>query len=85
EDRRITYTGNINLRAGSNRIALLSVAVGLPNVGMHYELWNTGVLGPVVLHGVDEGKRDLTWQKWSYQVGLKGEAMNLNSLDGTSS
>lgn len=85
EDRRITYTGNINLRAGSNKIALLSVAVGLPNVGMHYELWNTGVLGPVVLHGVDEGKRDLTWQKWSYQVGLKGEAMNLNSLDGTSS
>nr|XP_010932916.1 beta-galactosidase 5 isoform X2 [Elaeis guineensis] len=85
KNRRITYTGNVNLHAGSNRIALLSVAVGLPNAGVHYELWNTGVLGPVVLHGVDEGKRDLTWQKWSYQVGLKGEAMNLNSLEGTSS
>lgn len=85
ENRRITYTGNVKLRAGSNKIALLSVAVGLPNVGFHYELWNTGVLGPVVLHGVDEGKKDLTWQKWSYQVGLKGEAMNLNSLEGTSS
>ncbi|KAK8923461.1 Beta-galactosidase 5 [Platanthera zijinensis] len=85
ENRRITYNGNINLHAGSNRIALLSVAVGLPNVGTHYESWNTGVLGPVVLHGLNEGKRDLTWQQWSYQVGLKGESMNLNSLEGTSS
>lgn len=84
EDRRITYTGSANLRAGSNKLALLSVAVGLPNVGVHYELWNTGVVGPVVLHGIDQGKRDLTWQKWSYQVGLKGESMNLNSLEGTS-
>ncbi|KAG0456769.1 hypothetical protein HPP92_024557 [Vanilla planifolia] len=85
ENRRITFNEKINLRAGSNRIALLSVAVGLPNVGTHYELWSTGVLGPVVLHGVDEGKRDLTWQQWTYQVGLKGESMNLNSLEGESS
>jgi len=28
--RRFTYTGKVNLRAGTNRIALLSVAVGLP-------------------------------------------------------
>ncbi|URD97752.1 beta-galactosidase [Musa troglodytarum] len=85
EDRRIKFSGNVNLRAGTNRIALLSVAVGLPNAGVHYELWSTGVLGPVVLHGVDEGSKDLTWQKWSYQLGLKGEAMNLNSLEGASS
>ena len=30
ENRRFTYTGKVNLRAGTNRIALLSVAVGLP-------------------------------------------------------
>ncbi|CAA7404056.1 unnamed protein product [Spirodela intermedia] len=85
ENKRFMYTGNVDLRAGSNRIALLSVAVGLPNVGAHYETWNTGVLGPVILHGLNEGSRDLSWQKWSYQVGLKGEAMDLNSLEGTSS
>jgi hypothetical protein len=28
--RRFTYTGKVNLHAGTNRIALLSVAVGLP-------------------------------------------------------
>lgn len=30
ENRRFTYTGKVNFRAGRNTIALLSVAVGLP-------------------------------------------------------
>lgn len=30
EDRQITFTGPVNLRAGTNRISLLSIAVGLP-------------------------------------------------------
>ncbi|KAK4378316.1 hypothetical protein RND71_000178 [Anisodus tanguticus] len=78
-NRRVTFTGGVNLHAGINRISLLSVAVGLPNNGAHYETWSTGVLGPVVLHGLDKGQRDLSWQKWSYQVGLRGESMNLAS------
>lgn len=77
ENRRFLFKGKINLRAGTNKIALLSVAMGLPNIGGHYETWNTGVLGPVALHGLDKGKWDLSWAKWNYQVGLKGEAMNL--------
>ncbi|KAA8536069.1 hypothetical protein F0562_028547 [Nyssa sinensis] len=85
EDRRFTFAGNVNLHAGTNRISLLSIAVGLPNNGPHFETWNTGVLGPVVLHGLDQGKRDLSWQKWSYQVGLKGEEMNIVSPFGISS
>ncbi|XP_028116833.1 beta-galactosidase 5-like [Camellia sinensis] len=55
------------------------------NVGGHYETWNTGVLGPVALRGLDQGKWDLSWAKWTYQVGLKGEIMNLVSPDGISS
>jgi len=38
-------------------------------VGGHFETWNTGILGPVVLRGLDQGKWDLSWQKWNYQVG----------------
>lgn len=30
KNRRFVFKGKVNLRAGSNRIALLSVAVGLP-------------------------------------------------------
>ncbi|XP_023543829.1 beta-galactosidase 3-like [Cucurbita pepo subsp. pepo] len=85
ENRRFTYTGKVNFWAGRNTIALLSVAVGLPNVGGHFEKWNTGILGPVALHGLDQGKWDLSWSKWTYKVGLKGEALNLVSPNGISS
>ncbi|XP_059459561.1 beta-galactosidase 5-like [Corylus avellana] len=85
EQRQFTFTGPVNLHAGTNKIALLSIAVGLPNVGFRFETWKTGILGPVVLNGLDKGMRDLSWQKWSYQVGLKGEAMNLVSPNGASS
>ncbi|KAK8707923.1 hypothetical protein V6N13_058974 [Hibiscus sabdariffa] len=84
KDRGFTFTGPVNLHAGTNHIALASISVGLPNVGRHYETWKTGIIG-VFLNGLDHGKKDLTWQKWSYQVGLKGEAMNLVSPDGVSS
>ncbi|XP_071686020.1 beta-galactosidase-like [Rutidosis leptorrhynchoides] len=82
---KLTFNQPINLRPGLNKISLLSIAVGLPNIGPHFETWNAGVLGPVTLYGLDEGKRDLTWQKWSYKVGLKGEILSLNSLMGSSS
>ncbi|KAK9275813.1 hypothetical protein L1049_023084 [Liquidambar formosana] len=77
---------NVKLNVGINKISLLSVAVGLPNVGVHFETWNAGVLGPVTLKGLNEGTRDLSWQKWSYkQVGLKGEALSLHTFTGSSS
>ncbi|KAG6709430.1 hypothetical protein I3842_06G132200 [Carya illinoinensis] len=82
---RFTFTGNVELKSGKNKISLLSIAVGLPNNGPHFETRNTGILGPVVIHGIDQGNRDLSWHKWSYKVGLKGEAMNLCSPNSISS
>lgn len=99
ENPKLTFSDNVKLRAGINKISLLSVSVGLPvsslsfylklflgfndaragfflynfvdqfqNVGLHFETWNAGVLGPVTLKGLNEGTRDLTNQKWSYKV-----------------
>ncbi|XP_073033996.1 beta-galactosidase-like isoform X1 [Primulina eburnea] len=82
---KLTFSRNVNLKVGINKISLLSVAVGLPNVGVHYETWNTGVLGPVILNGLNEGTRDLTKQRWSYKVGLKGESLSLDTISGSSS
>ncbi|XP_075509695.1 beta-galactosidase-like isoform X1 [Primulina tabacum] len=82
---KLTFSGDVNLRVGINKISLLSVAVGLPNGGLHYETWNTGVLGPVTLNGLNEGTRDLTKQRWSYKVGLKGESLSLDTITGSSS
>ncbi|KAH9618071.1 hypothetical protein KSS87_018105 [Heliosperma pusillum] len=79
KSRRFTFRKKVNLQPGTNKLALLSIAVGLPNVGGHFETWNTGILGPVVLEGLDKGKLDLSWERWTYQVGLKGESMNLAS------
>ncbi|WJX28300.1 hypothetical protein P8452_17039 [Trifolium repens] len=84
ENPKLTFNGNVKLWVGNNKISLLSVAVGLSNVGIHYETWNVGVLGPVTLTGLNEGTRDLSRQKWSYKIGLKGEALNLNTVSGSS-
>ncbi|KAL0333780.1 UNVERIFIED_CONTAM: Beta-galactosidase [Sesamum angustifolium] len=81
DNPKLTYTGYVNLRAGVNKISLLSVAVGLPNVGLHYERWNAGVLGPVTIKGLNEGTRDLTKQSWSYKnVGVHYETWNVGVL-----
>ncbi|XP_027363193.1 beta-galactosidase-like isoform X2 [Abrus precatorius] len=82
---KLTFSNNVKLRAGNNKLSLLSVAVGLPNVGTHFETWNAGVLGPVTLKGLNEGTRDLSRQKWSYKVGLKGEALSLHTVSGSNS
>ncbi|KAK6136549.1 hypothetical protein DH2020_029709 [Rehmannia glutinosa] len=81
---RFTFTGPVNLQVGKNKISLLSIAMGLPNNGLHFENWNVG-LGLVQLDGLDQGKRDLSKQTWSYQAGLKGEKINLVSPDKISS
>ncbi|KAG8487542.1 hypothetical protein CXB51_018667 [Gossypium anomalum] len=85
DNPKLTFSNNVKLRAGINRISLLSVAVGLPNVGTHFETWNAGVLGPVTLKGLNEGTRDISKQNWSYKIGLKGEALNLHTATGSSS
>ncbi|WCJ39535.1 Beta-galactosidase [Euphorbia peplus] len=84
ESPKLTFSQGVRMRAGSNKVSILSIAVGLPNVGPHFETWNAGVLGPVTLNGLNGGRRDLSWQKWSYKIGLKGEALSLHSLTGSS-
>ncbi|KAK1413859.1 hypothetical protein QVD17_29595 [Tagetes erecta] len=82
---KLTFSQNVKLRAGVNKISMLSVSVGLANVGTHFENYNIGILGPITLKGLNEGTRDLTKQQWSYKVGLKGETLSLHTLDGSSS
>uniref|UniRef100_A0ACD5Z5X0 Uncharacterized protein n=1 Tax=Avena sativa TaxID=4498 RepID=A0ACD5Z5X0_AVESA len=85
ENPKLTYDGHVQMWQGSNKISILSSAVGLANVGNHFERWNVGVLGPVTLSGLNGAKRDLSHQKWTYQVGLKGESLGLHTVAGSSS
>ncbi|GAB4853796.1 Beta-galactosidase 12 [Ancistrocladus abbreviatus] len=84
DDPRFTFSGKVKLWAGVNRISLLSVSVGLPNIGTHFEKWDLGILGPVKLSGLNEGTRDLTSPKWSYKVGVDGEKSGLYTASGSS-
>ncbi|KAK8970516.1 hypothetical protein KSP40_PGU008579 [Platanthera guangdongensis] len=77
-DPKLTYKGNLKMWAGSNKISILSVAVGLPNVGTHFETWNAGILGPVTLSGLNEGNRDLSHQSWTYQVSCSAIVAEIN-------
>ncbi|XP_050937297.1 beta-galactosidase isoform X1 [Cucumis melo] len=85
DNPKLTFSKYVNLRPGVNKLSMLSVAVGLPNVGLHFDTWNAGVLGPVTLKGLNEGTRDMSKYKWSYKVGLRGEALNLYSDKGSNS
>ena len=53
---------------------------GMKNIGLHYENWKTGIQGPVLLTGLDQGKKDLTFQKWSYQVTTKAFTYSVLAL-----
>lgn len=85
EKPQLTFSQKVPLRPGLNKISLLSAAVGLANVGAHFERYNQGVLGPVRLEGLREGTWDLTKSKWSYKVGMKGENLGLHTISGSSS
>ncbi|KAI4377786.1 hypothetical protein MLD38_015364 [Melastoma candidum] len=82
---KLSFSSQLKLRAGINKLSLLSVAVGLPNGGVHFERWNTGILGPVTLKGLNSGTWDMSKWKWSYKVGLKGESQSLHTVTGSSS
>ncbi|KAE7998551.1 hypothetical protein FH972_003087 [Carpinus fangiana] len=85
ETPKLTFGGRVNLKAGVNKLALLSSTVGLPNIGLHFDTWNAGVLGPITLEGVNDGKWDLSQWKWSHKKGLEGESLGVFSFKGSSS
>ncbi|MEH9210103.1 hypothetical protein RAF80_27490, partial [Klebsiella pneumoniae] len=85
EDPKLSFSQNVNLRSGCNKLALLSISVGLPNVGTHFETWNAGVLGPISLKGLNTGTWDMSRWKWTYKIGMKGEALGLHTVTGSSS
>lgn len=75
----------VALKSGHNDIALLSMTVGLQNVGAFYESWGAGIDGPVMIKGLRSGIQDLSSQMWTYQIGLQGEELGLNTATGGSS
>ncbi|CAK9174393.1 unnamed protein product [Ilex paraguariensis] len=75
---KVTIEVPVTLIPGKNRIDLLSLTVGLQNYGAFYDLSGAGITGPVQLKGSKNNSTiDLSSKQWTYQVGLKGEALGL--------
>lgn len=69
----------LNLSIGYNEIAILSEMIGLQNYGAFLEKDGGGLRGSVTLQGLVSGDRNLTMASWGYQVGLKGEYLEIYS------
>ncbi|XP_050229335.2 beta-galactosidase 15-like [Mercurialis annua] len=75
---QVKFEGKIQLKQGINSITLVSVTVGYPNYGGHYDTIQLGVSGPVKLVGRSrkgnqpEVSVDLSSNTWVYKTGLQG-------------
>ncbi|XP_030503586.2 beta-galactosidase 8 isoform X1 [Cannabis sativa] len=74
----------VTFGSGKNTIDLLSLTVGLQNYGAFFDTRGAGITGPVKLRSAKSGTSvDLSSLQWTYQVGLKGEELNLPSKDSS--
>ncbi|XP_051127758.1 beta-galactosidase 9 isoform X2 [Andrographis paniculata] len=71
----------VELIQGQNDITLLSETVGLQNYGAFLEKDGAGFRGEIKITGFKNGNLDLTKAMWTYQVGLKGEALKYFSIN----
>eukprot|EP01018_Ginkgo_biloba_P019618 Gb_41532 [translate_table: standard] len=81
-DSTFKFEKAILLKPGKNDIALLSMTVGLQNAGPFYE-WVGAGISKVKLEGFQNGTIDLSSNAWTYQIGLKGEQLNLCTQSGS--
>ncbi|OVA19360.1 D-galactoside/L-rhamnose binding SUEL lectin domain [Macleaya cordata] len=78
------FESRINLKAGKNEIALLSMTVGLQNAGPFYE-WVGAGLTSIRLEGFNNGTIDLSSNAWIYKIGLEGEHLKIYQPNGWNS
>eukprot|EP00250_Pteridium_aquilinum_P020890 c24980_g1_i1 orf=215-2560(+) len=67
----------IKLHAGANKIAILSMTVGLQTGATGYDLTGTGIQGSIYVEGFENGTLDLSTHRWIHQVGVKGEKLGI--------
>ncbi|PON71842.1 Glycoside hydrolase [Parasponia andersonii] len=81
---KVSVEISVTLVPGKNTIDLLSLTVGLQNYGAFFDKTGAGITGPVKLRSAKSGTSvDLSSQQWTYQIGLKGEELDLPSKDSS--
>eukprot|EP01102_Stenamoeba_stenopodia_P022977 TRINITY_DN9775_c0_g1_i1.p1 TRINITY_DN9775_c0_g1~~TRINITY_DN9775_c0_g1_i1.p1 ORF type:complete len:874 (+),score=131.58 TRINITY_DN9775_c0_g1_i1:188-2809(+) len=62
------------------QIQILNGGMGILNFGFHMELWDLGIMGPVVLTDSSNTQINLTSNQWEMKPGLLGENLGLYNL-----
>uniref|UniRef100_A0A7N0U170 Beta-galactosidase n=1 Tax=Kalanchoe fedtschenkoi TaxID=63787 RepID=A0A7N0U170_KALFE len=72
----------ISLKEGENKIALLSMTVGLQNAGAYYEWVGAGPTS-VIIESLGHGPLNLSTNAWTYKIGLQGESLGIYKAGGS--
>ncbi|KAJ8490304.1 hypothetical protein OPV22_012025 [Ensete ventricosum] len=80
-EKSFVFQKPMDLKAGTNHIAILGLTVGLPDSGAYLEHRLAGV-HTVVIQGLNAGTLDLSHSVWGHQVGLTGETLGIFSEKG---
>ncbi|KAH7833498.1 hypothetical protein Vadar_006946 [Vaccinium darrowii] len=78
--RWVKVEQKIQLKQGYNDLVLLSATVGLQNDGAFFEKDGAGFKGQIKVTGFRNGDIDLSDSLWTYQVGLRGEFLQIYSI-----
>ncbi|GMI73372.1 beta-galactosidase 13 [Hibiscus trionum] len=81
-EKDFVFQKPVELKEGSNRIALLGFLVGLPDSGANMHRRYAGPRSITIL-GLNTGTLDITLNGWSHQVGLDGEKKQIYTEKGS--
>jgi len=81
-EKSFTYRSAVNLKMGTNHIALLGMTVGFPDSGVYLEHRLAGI-HTVLLTGLNMGTVDLTHNGWGHKVGVEGEKLHVFTQGGS--
>ncbi|KAM1108418.1 hypothetical protein PS1_005026 [Malus domestica] len=79
EDASFIVDEKITLNHGNNTIDLLSMMIGVQNYGPWFDVAGAGIFS-VVLRDLKNRTNDLSFEEWTYQVGLEGEYLGLDNI-----
>ncbi|XP_058106157.1 beta-galactosidase 11-like isoform X2 [Magnolia sinica] len=81
-EKSFAFKKAINLKAGTNRISLLGMTVGLPDSGVYLEHRMAGVHS-VIIKGLNTGTLDLSTNEWGHKAGVAGESLRIYKQHGS--
>ncbi|ONI10286.1 hypothetical protein PRUPE_4G038600 [Prunus persica] len=80
EDASFILDEKITLNHGNNTIDLLSTMIGVQNYGPWFDVAGAGIFY-VALRDLKNDTNDLSFEEWTYQVGLEGEDLDLDNIN----